>query len=83
MLLADAPTGTGKSASTWLRRSWTSPPRVVGSWSGVVPTATLAPQAQLLSQDIPPMRVAAAELMGYLEEGIDHAVLRAGRTPWA
>jgi len=49
---------------------------VVGSWSGVVPTATLAPQAQLLSEGIPPMQVAAAELMGYPEEGIDHAVLK-------
>ncbi|MDP9410980.1 MAG: ATP-dependent DNA helicase [Actinomycetota bacterium] len=75
VLLADAPTGTGKSAA------YLAPAILdVASSSGgrvVVSTATLALQAQLLSEDLPPMKAAAAELMGYPEEeGITYAVLK-------
>ena len=75
VLLADAPTGTGKSAAylapAILDAASSSGGRVV------VSTATLALQAQLLSEDLPPMRAAAAELMGYPEEeGITYAVLK-------
>jgi ATP-dependent DNA helicase DinG len=75
VLLADAPTGTGKSAAylapAILDAASSSGGRVV------VSTATLALQTQLLSEDLPPMRAAAAELMGYPEEeGITYAVLK-------
>ena len=74
VLLADAPTGTGKSAA------YLAPAILDVASSGgrvVVSTATLALQAQLLSEDLPPMRAAAAELEGYPEEeGIDYAVLK-------
>src|SRR5215212_2145546 len=73
VLLADAPTGTGKSAA------YLAPTILDIAGSGgrvVVSTATLALQAQLLSEDLPPMRAAAAELEGYPEEGIDYAVLK-------
>src|SRR5215212_9687509 len=74
VLLADAPTGTGKSAA------YLAPTILDIAGSGgrvVVSTATLALQAQLLSEDLPPMRAAAAELMGYPEEeGITYAVLK-------
>jgi ATP-dependent DNA helicase DinG len=75
VLLADAPTGTGKSAAylapAMLDAASSSGGRVV------VSTATLALQAQLLSEDLPPMRAAAADLMGYPEEeGITYAVLK-------
>src|SRR5918997_1149241 len=74
VLLADAPTGTGKSAA------YRAPAILDVASSGggvVVSTAPLALQAQLLSEDLPPMRAAAAELMGYPEEeGIIYAVLK-------
>jgi ATP-dependent DNA helicase DinG len=74
VLLADAPTGTGKSAA------YLAPAILDAASSGgrvVVSTATLALQAQLLSEDLPPMRAAAADLMGYPEEeGITYAVLK-------
>jgi ATP-dependent DNA helicase DinG len=74
VLLADAPTGTGKSAA------YLAPAIFDAASAGarvVVSTATLALQAQLLSEDLPPMRAAAAELMGYPEEeGITYAVLK-------
>jgi ATP-dependent DNA helicase DinG len=74
VLLADAPTGTGKSAA------YLAPAILDAAGAGarvVVSTATLALQAQLLSEDLPPMRAAAAELMGYPEEeGITYAVLK-------
>jgi ATP-dependent DNA helicase DinG len=74
VLLADAPTGTGKSAA------YLAPAILdVASSDGrlVVSTATLALQAQLLSEDLPPMRAAAAELEGYPEEeGVSYAVLK-------
>ena len=74
VLLADAPTGTGKSAA------YLAPAILDLASSGgrvVISTATLALQAQLLSEDLPPMRAAAAELMGYPEEeGITYAVLK-------
>src|SRR5215210_4493841 len=74
VLLADAPTGTGKSAA------YLAPAILdVASSRGrvVVSTATLALQAQLLSEDLPPMRAAAAELESYPEEeGVDYAVLK-------
>jgi len=74
MLLADAPTGTGKSAAYLA-------PAILDVASGggrvVVSTATLALQAQLLSEDLPPMKAAAAEMMGYPEEeGVSYAVLK-------
>jgi ATP-dependent DNA helicase DinG len=74
VLLADAPTGTGKSAAYLA-------PAILDVASGgqrmVISTATLALQAQLLSEDLPPMRAAAAELMGYPEEeGATYAVLK-------
>lgn len=74
VLLADAPTGTGKSAA------YLAPAILDVAASGgrvVVSTATLALQAQLLSEDLPSMRAAAAELLGYPEEeGITYAVLK-------
>ena len=74
VLLADAPTGSGKSA-TYLA------PTILGVASSggrvVVSTATLALQAQLLLEDLPPMQAAAAELEGYPEEeGVSYAVLK-------
>jgi ATP-dependent DNA helicase DinG len=74
VLLADAPTGTGKSAA------YLAPMILNVAASGgriVVSTATLALQAQLLSEDLPPMRTAAADLPGYpKEEGVTYAVLK-------
>src|SRR5215217_6960807 len=55
VLLADAPTGTGKSSA------YLAPAILDVAGSGgrvVVSTATLALQAQLLSEDLPPMRAA-------------------------
>ncbi len=75
VLLADAPTGTGKSAAYLA-------PAILDAASSnggrvVVSTATLALQAQLLGEDLPPMRAAAAALLGYPEEeGITYAVLK-------
>lgn len=73
VLLADAPSGSGKSA-TYLA------PTILGvasSGGPVVSTATLALQAQLLLEDLPPMQAAAAELEGYPEEeGVSYAVLK-------
>lgn len=77
LLLADAPTGTGKSLS------YLAPAILRAAQRGekvVVSTATLALQAQLLTEDLPPLRSAAAELLGYPEdEGISYAVMKGRR----
>lgn len=77
VLLADAPTGTGKSLA------YLAPAILSAAENGekvVISTATLALQNQLLTDDIPPARAAAAELLGYPEEeGISYAVMK-GRT---
>lgn len=76
VLLADAPTGTGKSAA-YLAPAILDAATSSSGGRVVVSTATLALQAQLLSEDLPPMRAAAAELMGYPEEeGITYTVLK-------
>ena len=77
VLLADAPTGTGKSLG------YLAPAILRAAQRGekvVVSTATLALQAQLLTEDLPPLRGAAAELLGYPEEeGVSHAVMKGRR----
>ncbi|MGB3633218.1 MAG: ATP-dependent DNA helicase [Rubrobacteraceae bacterium] len=77
ILLADAPTGTGKSLG------YLAPAILRAAQRGekiVVSTATLALQAQLLSEDLPPLRSAAAELLGYPEEeGVSYAVMKGRR----
>jgi ATP-dependent DNA helicase DinG len=70
VLLADAPTGTGKSLSYLA-------PAVVSGEKVVVSTATLALQHQLLNEDLPPLRKAACSLLGYPEdEGLSYAVMK-------
>jgi len=70
VLLADAPTGTGKSLS-YLAAAVLSGEKVV------VSTATLALQHQLLSEDIPPLKAAVSQLLGYPEdEGFSYAVMK-------
>ena len=77
VLLADAPTGTGKSLG------YLAPAILRAAQRGekvVVSTATLALQAQLLSEDLPPLRSATAELLGYPEdEGISFSVMKGRR----
>ncbi len=77
VLLADAPTGTGKSLG------YLAPAILRAAQRGekvVVSTATLALQAQLLTEDLPPLRSAAAELLGYPEEeGVSYAVMKGRR----
>ena len=77
VLLADAPTGTGKSLA------YLAPAILRAAQRGekvVISTATLALQAQLLNEDLPPLRSAAAELLGYPEdEGISYAVMKGRR----
>ena len=69
VLLADAPTGTGKSLSYLA-------PAVLSGEKVVVSTATLALQHQLLSEDIPPLKAAISQLLGYPEdEGFSYAVM--------
>ncbi len=74
VLLADAPTGTGKSLA------YLAPTILNAAESGekvVISTATLALQNQLLTDDIPPARAAAAELLSYPEEeGVTYAVMK-------
>jgi ATP-dependent DNA helicase DinG len=70
VLLADAPTGTGKSLAYLA-------PAVLSSEKVVVSTATLALQHQLLSEDLPPLRKAVCSLLGYPEdEGFSYAVMK-------
>lgn len=70
VLLADAPTGTGKSLSYLA-------PAVLSGEKVVVSTATLALQHQLLSEDIPPLKAAISRLLGYpLDEGFSYAVMK-------
>jgi ATP-dependent DNA helicase DinG len=70
VLLADAPTGTGKSLSYLA-------PAVLSGEKVVVSTATLALQHQLLSEDIPPLKAAISQLLGYPEdEGFSYAVMK-------
>jgi ATP-dependent DNA helicase DinG len=77
VLLCDAPTGTGKSLG------YLAPAILRAAQRGekvVVSTATLALQAQLLNEDLPPLKSAAAELLGYPEEeGISYAVMKGRR----
>lgn len=77
VLLADAPTGTGKSLG------YLAPAILRAAQRGekvVISTATLALQAQLLNEDFPPLRSATAELLGYPEEeGISYAVMKGRR----
>ena len=77
VLLVDAPTGTGKSLG------YLAPAILRAAQRGekvVVSTATLALQAQLLTEDLPPLRSAVAELLGYPEEeGVSHAVMKGRR----
>lgn len=77
VLLADAPTGTGKSLG------YLAPAILRAAQNGekaVVSTATLALQAQLLNEDLPPLRSATAELLGYPEEeSISYAVMKGRR----
>lgn len=74
VLLADAPTGTGKSISyiaSALLRAVESDEKVV------ISTATLSLQSQLLSEDLPPALAAVASLLGYPEdEGPSVAVMK-------
>ena len=77
VLLCDAPTGTGKSLG------YLAPAILRAAQRGekvVVSTATLALQAQLLNEDLPPLRSATAELLGYPEEeSISYAVMKGRR----
>lgn len=73
ILLADAPTGTGKSLA------YLAPAALTGE-KMVVSTATIALQHQLLSEDIPPLRRAVSVLHGYPEdEGFSYAVMKGRR----
>lgn len=67
VLLADAPTGTGKSLG------YLAPAILRAAQRGekvVVSTATLALQAQLLNEDLPPLKSAAGvEFYGIMDEG--------------
>ena len=77
VLLADAPTGTGKSAS------YLAPAILRALRSGekvLISTATLALQNQLLSEDVPVVSAAASALLGQPEEeGISYAFLKGRR----
>jgi ATP-dependent DNA helicase DinG len=73
VLLADAPTGTGKSLA------YLAPAALSGE-KIVVSTATIALQHQLLSEDIPPLRRAVCEQLGFPEEeGFSYAVMKGRR----
>ena len=77
VLLADAPTGTGKSLG------YLAPSILNAAQRGekvVISTATLALQAQLLTEDLPPLTSATAELLGYPDdEGVSYAVMKGRR----
>jgi ATP-dependent DNA helicase DinG len=77
VLLADAPTGTGKSAS------YLAPAILRALRAGekvLISTATLALQNQLLSEDVPVISGAASALLGQPEEeGISYAVMKGRR----
>ncbi|WP_119071190.1 ATP-dependent DNA helicase [Rubrobacter indicoceani] len=73
ILLADAPTGTGKSLA------YLAPAALAGE-KVIVSTATIALQHQLLEKDIPPLRKAVSEQLGYPEdEGFSYAVMKGRR----
>lgn len=73
VLLADAPTGTGKSLA------YLAPAALSGE-KAVVSTATIALQHQLLNEDIPPLRRAVCKQLGYPEdEGFSYAVMKGRR----
>ncbi|MBA2377773.1 MAG: ATP-dependent DNA helicase [Rubrobacter sp.] len=73
ILLADAPTGTGKSLA------YLAPAALSGE-KIVVSTATIALQHQLLNEDIPPLRKAVRKQLGYPEdEGFSYAVMKGRR----
>ncbi len=70
VLLADAPTGTGKSLAYLA-------PALLSGEKVVVSTATLVLQHQLLAEDLPPLKAAVAKLLGYPEsEGFSYAVMK-------
>lgn len=72
VLLADAPTGTGTGKSLAYLV-----PAVLSGEKVIVSTATLALQHQLLSEDLPPLKKAACNLLGYPEdEGFSYAVMK-------
>ncbi len=77
VLLADAPTGTGKSAS------YLAPAILRALRAGekvLVSTATLALQNQLLAEDVPVVSAASSSLLGQPEEeGIAYAVMKGRR----
>ncbi|MDP9457922.1 MAG: hypothetical protein CYG60_23080 [Actinobacteria bacterium] len=77
VLLADAPTGTGKSAS------YLAPAILRALRAGekvLVSTATLALQNQLLAEDVPVVSSASSALLGQPEEeGISYAVMKGRR----
>ena len=77
VLLADAPTGTGKSAS------YLAPAILRALRAGekvLVSTATLALQNQLLTEDVPVVSAASSSLLGQPEEeGITYAVMKGRR----
>lgn len=60
VLLADAPTGTGAGKSLAYLA-----PAVLSGEKVVVSTATIALQHQLLTEDLPPLKRAVSELLGY------------------
>ncbi|MGI8651045.1 MAG: ATP-dependent DNA helicase [Rubrobacter sp.] len=73
VLLAEAPTGTGKSLAYLA-------PAVLAEKKLVVSTATIALQHQLITEDIPPLRRAVSEHLGYPEdEGFTCAVMKGRR----
>ena len=77
VLLADAPTGTGKSAS------YLAPAILRALRAGekvLVSTATLALQNQLLAEDVPVVSAASSAILGQPEEeGISYAVMKGRR----
>ncbi|QIN79127.1 hypothetical protein GBA65_12005 [Rubrobacter marinus] len=77
VLLADAPTGTGKSAS------YLAPAILRALRAGekvLVSTATLALQNQLLTEDVPVVSAASSSLLGQPEEeGIAYSVMKGRR----
>lgn len=70
VLLADAPTGTGKSLGYLA-------PAVLSGRKAVISTATIALQTQLLTEDLPVLKDAVCRLMGYpQDEGFTSAVMK-------
>jgi ATP-dependent DNA helicase DinG len=70
VLLADCPTGTGKSLGYLV-------PAVLSGKKVVVSTATIALQHQLLTKDLPLLKKAVCDLGGYPEdEGFTYALMK-------